>query len=114
MASREPEERRAPRRRTPARTPEERESILISKTQKLIEEQIDNGTASSQVLSIYAKLGSTREALEQERLQNEVLVLRKKVETMEAAIDIKGLMETAMAAFKGYSGEEDEEDDYDD
>lgn len=114
MATREPEEHRAPRRRTPARTPEERESILVSKSLNLIEQQIDDGTASSQILSLYAKLGSTREALEQERLRNENEVLRKKVETMEAAIDIKGLMETAMAAFKGYSGQEDDYDDYDD
>lgn len=115
MAGREHEERRAPRRRTPARTPEEHESILVSKSLRLIEQQIDDGTASSQILSLYAKLGSTREALEQERLRNENAVLRKKVETMEAAIDIKHLMEEALIAFKGYSGDEvDEYDEYDD
>lgn len=116
MASREHEEHRAPRRRTPARTPEEHESILVSKSLKLIERQIDDGTVSSQVLSLYAKLGSSREALEQERLTNENAVLRKKVETMEAAIDIKHLMEEAMHAFKGYSGDEmpDEDDEYED
>ena len=115
MASREHDEHRAPRRRTPARTPDEHESILVSKSLKLIEQQIDDGAASSQILALYAKLGSSREALEQERLRNENAVLRKKVETMEAAIDLRGLMETAMAAFKGYSGDEDEDgDDYED
>lgn len=113
MASREHDEHRAPRRRTPPKTPEEHESILVSKSLKLIERQIDDGTVSSQVLSLYAKLGSSREALEQERLNNENAVLRKKVETMEAAIDIKHLMEEAMEAFKGYSGDDDV-DEYDD
>lgn len=116
MASREHDEHRAPRRRTPARTPEEHESILVSKSLKLIERQIDDGSASSQILALYAKLGSSREALEQERLRNENSVLKKKVETMEAAIDIKHLMEEAMQAFKGYSGDEvaDEYDEYED
>jgi hypothetical protein len=104
------------RRRSPAKTPEERESILISKSLNLIEKQIDDGTASSQILSIYAKYGSQRERLEQERLRNENEVLRKKVETMEAAVDVKNLMSDALQAFRGYSGQsldrDDEEDDY--
>jgi hypothetical protein len=110
------DEQPAPRRRTPARTPEEQETVLISKSLKLIERQIDDGTASSQILSQYAKLGSSRERLEQERIMNENAVLRKKIETMEAAIDIKQLMETALLEFRGYSGEvnEDEEIEHDD
>lgn len=105
------EEQAAPRRRSPAKTPEERESVLISKSLGLIERQIDDGTASSQVLSLYAKLGSSRERLEQERLINENEVLRKKVESMEAAIDVKNLMEEALGAFKGYSGKLPDSDD---
>ena len=105
------DEQPAPRRRSPAKNPEERESVLISKSLRLIEKQIDDGTASSQVLSLYAKLGSSREKLEQERLRNENNVLRKKLETMEAAIDVKNLMEEALDAFKGYSGKT--VDDYD-
>lgn len=116
MARRIDDEHTAPRRRSPAKTPDERESLLISKSLNLIEKQIDDGTASSQVLSLYAKLGSSRERLEQERLRNENEVLRKKVETMEAAVDVKNLMEEALQAFKGYSGKPDmaEDDDYDD
>lgn len=111
MARRMDDEHRAPRRRTPARTPEERESLLISKSLDLIERQIDDGTASSQILSIYAKYGSQRERLEQERLRNENEVLRKKVETMEAAVDLKNLMEDALNAFKGYSGKQNDPED---
>lgn len=118
MVRHEHDELSAPRRRSPAKTPEERESVLISKSLALIEKQIDDGSASAAVLSIYAKLGSSREKLEQERLRNENEVLRKKVETMEAAVDVKNLMEDALAAFKGYRGYSDslesgeEDDDY--
>lgn len=98
------DEHSAPRRRSPAKTPEERESILISKSLNLIEKQIDDGSISSTVLSIYAKAGTERDRLEKERLRADNAVLRKKLETMEAAIDVKNLMEEALDAFKGYSG----------
>lgn len=113
MARRAHEERSAPRRRSPAKSPEERESILIAKSQALIEQQIDDGTASSQILAIYAKYGSERERLERERLAGENNVLRKKLETMEAAMDLKVLMEDALDAFKGYSGKRLDDDDLD-
>jgi hypothetical protein len=110
------DEQPAPRRRTPARTPEELESVLISKSLKLVEKQIDDGTVASTVLSQYVKLGSSRERLEQERIGNENAVLRKKIETMEAAIDVKNMMQDALQAFRGYSGEdagdEGEDEDY--
>lgn len=113
MARRTDDEQPAPRRRSPAKTPEERESLLISKSLNLIERQIDDGSVASTVLAIYAKAGTERDRLEKEKLINENAVLRKKVETMEAAVDVKNLMEEALHAFKGYSGQQvEEEDDY--
>ena len=115
MARRNDDEHTAPRRRSPAKTPEERESMLISMAMDRAEQQIADGSASSQILTHFAKLGSSRERLEQERLRNENEVLRKKVETMEAAVDLKNLMEEALSSFKGYRGDfsgADEEDDY--
>lgn len=106
------DEHLAPRRRSPAKTPEERESILVSMAMDRIEQQIADGTASSQVLTHFAKLGSSRESLEQERLRNENEVLRKKVETMQAAVDVKNLMTEALKAFRGYSGEDEEPVDF--
>lgn len=91
--------------------------MLVAMSLDRIEQQIADGTVSSQVLTHYAKLGSSREKLEQERLRNENEVLRKKVETMEAAVDVKNLMQDALSAFKGYSGAssdfDPDEDDYD-
>lgn len=114
MARRNDDERTAPRRRSPAKTPEERESVLVSKSLNLIEKQIDDGTISSTVLSIYARAGTERDRLEKERLRSENDVLVKKLETMEAAVDVKNLMEDALSAFRGYSGASARDDDEDD
>lgn len=114
MARRDNDEHSAPRRRSPARTPEERESVLIAKSLNLIERQIDDGSVSSTVLSIYAKAGTERDRLEKERMTKEIDVLTKKVETMESAVDLKNLMDEALGAFKGYSGQrtDDDEDEF--
>ena len=117
MVRRNEDEHFAPKRRSPAKTPLEREHVLVSKSLNLIERQIEDGSVSSTVLAIYAKAGTERERLEKERLTNENAVLRKKLETMEAAIDVKNLMEEALYAFKGYTGQkvvEDTDEYYDD
>lgn len=119
MARRTDDEHSAPRRRSRAKTPEEHESLLISKSLNLIERQIDDGSVSSTVLSIYAKAGTERDRLEKERLRRENAVLNKKLETMEAAVDVKNLMTDALSAFKGYEGRSsgldvDEDEYYDD
>ncbi len=108
------DEQPAPRRRSPAKTPEERESQLVAKSLNLIERQIDEGSISSTVLAIYAKAGTERDKLEKDRLRNENAVLIKKLETMEAAIDVKNLMEDALSVFRGYSGDTSGQDDDDD
>lgn len=116
MARRNDDEQSAPRRRSPAKTPEERESMLISMAYERAEQQVADGTASSQLLTHFVKAGSTRDSIEKKKLEEEVLVLRKKVETMQSAVDMKNLMEEALNVFKGYTGQgadyDDEDDDY--
>ena len=53
----------------PALTPEARENQLISRAVDLAEQQLLNGTASSQVITHYLKLGSMKERIEQEILE---------------------------------------------
>ena len=55
------------RRRRPATTPEGRETELASAAYDLAAEQIEMGTASSQVITHFLKAGSMRERLEQHR-----------------------------------------------
>jgi len=92
-------------RRPPATTPEARENQLINKALNEIERQIDAGEASAQILSHYAKLGSTRERLEQERLLREVDLLERKAQAMDSAKRIEELYDEAIAAMRSYGGD---------
>ncbi len=92
--------------RRPANTPEGRENQLISLAADMAEKQLIAGTAPAQVVTHFLKLGSTRERVEQERLQNENLLLSAKIEQMASAKRIEELYETALNAMRSYSGQE--------
>lgn len=92
------------RARRPATTPEGRENQLISLAADLAEKQLREGSASSQVITHFLKLASTREALEQERLQRENLLLSAKVDQIASAKRIEELYETALNAMRQYAG----------
>jgi hypothetical protein len=92
------------RRGKPAETPENRENQLVSLATDLAEKQILSGQASSQVITHYLKLGSTREKLEQQRLAKENELLQAKVDQMSSAKRIEELYETALNAMRAYGG----------
>lgn len=104
-------------RRQPALTEESRENQLVSAAIDLAEKQIMAGTASSQVITHYLKLGSTREKLEQERLRRENELLTSRVEMMASAKKVEELYAAALNAMRTYAGrtvEEESVEDYDD
>ena len=92
-------------RRPPAMTPEARENQIINLALNESERQIEAREASSQILSHYAKLGSTRERLEQERLLREVDLLERKAQAMDSAKRIEELYDEAIAAMRSYGGQ---------
>lgn len=92
-------------RRPPARTLEDRENQLIAKAFDLAEKQIDEGTASAQVISHYLRLGSTSEKLAQQYKAQEIELLRIKAETFASQRRTEELMTQALDAFKAYSGQ---------
>lgn len=91
----------------PARTPEGREGQLISLATDLTERQLIDGTASAQVITHYLKLGSTRERLEQERLQQENELLKAKIEQLASNKRIEELYENAIQSMREYGGHDD-------
>ena len=88
----------------PALTPESRENQLISLANDRAEQMLRDGTASSQVITHYLKLGSTRERLEHERLIHENELLRAKTESIKAQQRDSEMYENAINAMKLYSG----------
>lgn len=91
-------------RRPPATTPEARENQLISKAVDLAERQLSEGSASAQVITHYLKLGSSREKLEQERIENENSLLVAKREAMASAARVEELYGAAIDAMRAYAG----------
>lgn len=95
------------RKMRPALTPEARESQMISMAMDRAEEQLRDGTASSQVITHFLKLGSTRERLERERLEEENRLLKAKTKAIADEGEMRALYEEAIKAFRGYQGQGD-------
>lgn len=96
-------------RRPPATTPEARENQLIALAVDVAEQQMRDGTASAQVITHFIKLGSSRERLEQKRLEQETFLMAKKVEAMATADRTEEMYKNALAAISTYQGRPTEE-----
>lgn len=109
------------RKMRPALTPEARENQLISLAVDLAEQQLRDGTASSQVIAHFLKQSTEKAKLEQEKLRQENELLKAKTENLQSSKRIEELYTKALNAMRDYSGngnigsDDDEyEDDYDD
>jgi hypothetical protein len=97
-------------RRKPASTPQGREIQMISLAERLAENQLRDGSASAQVITHYLKLGSSREQIEQKRLEGEVELQKAKIESMASTQRLEEMYSKAMQAFRGYQGNPPEEE----
>ena len=96
--------------RPPAKTLEGREQQLIAKAVDLAERQIEEGTASAQVITHYLKLGTTRERLEQEQIRRRNKLLEVQAEQIAASQRSEELFAQALKAMRSYKGEVDEDE----
>lgn len=96
-------EKPAKSRMPPASTPEARENQLISLAVDLAEQQLLEGTASSQVITHYLKLGSSKNRVEKEILELQKELITAKTENLKSAKRIEELYESALEAMKEYS-----------
>ena len=94
----------------PYLTPEARENELMSLAYDLAEEQLRNGTASSQVMTHFLKLRTERERrdLELDKLRNENRLLKAKSEAYDSEREKNRLYAEAIRAMGIYSGTIDE------
>lgn len=98
----------------PALNPEARENQLIYLATELAEQQLRDGTASSQVITHYLKLGSSKERIEKEILMKQKELISAKTESLQSAKRIEELYTNAIAAMRRYSGHGGDEDDEND
>ena len=96
------------RTKTP-RSPEEAERMAVVAAMDIATQQILDGTASNSVILHFLKLGSSRERLEQARLEADTTLAKAKVSALESAARTEELVQEALAAFKVYSGDSDAE-----
>lgn len=98
-----------------ASSPEAREKQLIAMAYDLAETRLMNGTATSQEIVHFLRLGSIRERKELEVLEKKNELMSAKTEALQSAKRIEELYSNAIQAFASYRGapvDEDEEDIY--
>lgn len=97
-----------------ARSLEERENQLYNLAYDLAEQQLLDGTASSQTINFFLKLGSSRERLEREILQKQKENIEAKTENIKSASTQEELYTRAIEAMSRYSGVSSDDEEYDD
>nr|DAP19040.1 MAG TPA: hypothetical protein [Caudoviricetes sp.] len=80
---------------------------MISLAVDLAEKQLLEGTASSQVITHFLKLGSTKAQVEKELLERQRDLAAAKTDSLKSQQKIEELYTEAMAAMRRYNGQED-------
>ena len=88
----------------PGLTPESRENQLISLAIDLAETQLRAGSASSQVISHFLKLGSTNNMLEKKTLMKNLELITAKTDAIKSGKAVEELYKNALSAMRSYSG----------
>lgn len=96
-------------KRVTATTPEGRENQLIAMAYDLVEQRIANGTASAQEITHFLKMGSQKERMEREMLEEQKKLLVAKAEQLETSKRVEELYNNAIDAMRRYSGHGDED-----
>jgi len=105
------------RSQAPAKTSDAREKQLVNLAVKEAEKRIKNGSATSQMIIHYLKMGSATEQLAREKLRNENLLLKAKTDALASAKRVEELYSEALNAMREYSGQtktSEDDDCYDD
>lgn len=92
------------KRGRPAISPDGRENQLINLAMDLAEEQLRNGSASSQVISHFLKLGSSIAKMQEEKYRYETELVKAKTKSLESSERSEKLYEEVITAMKRYSG----------
>lgn len=95
------------------KTPEEEKQYMIWLATKRAEQQLIDGTASSQVIVHYLKMGSPREQLEEDILKRQKNLIEAKTESLHSTKEMTELYNNAIKAMQRYQGVDDDSDDTD-
>lgn len=90
------------------RTEEEAEKLAVGLATELAIQQLRDGTASSQIITHFLKVGSLKEQAELEKTMNEIELLKAKKKSIEAAEEQEKKYQEVIRAIASYSGKDDE------
>lgn len=93
-----------PKRSIPAKSAQDRENQVISLAYNLAEKQIREGTASSQIIHHFLKLGTEKERLERDILRQQSKLIGAKTKSIESQENMDKMYADAIAAMKRYTG----------
>lgn len=94
----------------PALTPEGQERINIALAQELAGQHLREGTATSQEIVYFLKLGSEKERLENEKLKSDLKLAEAKIESLIAQAHTAEKFDQVLEALREYNGIEDQEE----
>lgn len=89
----------------PALDPDIRERQMVDLAEKLAEKQLREGTASSQVITHYLKLGTEKERTEREILKLQKDLITAKTEAIKSQKKVEEMYAEALTAMRSYSGQ---------
>ena len=92
----------SPKSMPPALNPDARENQMISLAQDLAEQRLRDGTASSQLVVHYLKLGTAKARLEKQLLSAQVELAKAKTEAYHAAKENAETYKKAVEAMRRY------------
>lgn len=87
-----------------ASTMDGRENELIALAYDAAEKRIREGTASSQEIVHFLKLGSGKERMEREQLEADIKLKEAKIKALEDGEHLEQVYQDAIDAMKKYSG----------
>lgn len=87
---------------------EARENELISLAYDAAEKRIREGTATSQEIVHFLKLGSSTDRLQKELMESEMKLKDARIQSLESADHLEKIYSDAIEAMKRYSGHEDD------
>lgn len=94
----------------PPLTSQERENRCISLAMDLAEQKLIDGTASNQTICWFLKLGSMKEKLERQSLEQDIQLKAAKTEAIKSSKRTEELFAKAINAFKSYQGTSDDDE----
>lgn len=89
----------------PSTSPESQENRCIALANDRVEERLRNGTATSQEICYFLKLGSPTAKLEKEIKEEELKLIKAKTKAYESGENIEKMYKDAIEAMKVYKGE---------